>query len=75
MDDQIGPAAGVDLEGRLVPGVFEEIGDDVLEVFLGFARLEPLEHGEQIGLERLYLVPFQALLEVGLVQGFCGAVK
>ncbi len=39
MDNQVGAAAGIDLVSLLVPGVFEEISDDVFEVLFRFARL------------------------------------
>jgi hypothetical protein len=74
-DDQVGPTTGVDIVGLLVPGVLQEVGDDVLEVFLCFARLQTLEYPCQVGLEGFNLLAPETLLEVGLVKGVCWAME
>ena len=72
MDGQVGTTAGIYLIGQFVPGVLEEIGDDILEMFFVFIRANALEHTGQIGLEKLDLIALEALLEVGFTEGFPG---
>jgi hypothetical protein len=55
-----------------VPCFFEEVGDNILQVFFGFFFIDPVEQTGEIRLEQFNLFALEALLEVGLVEGFHG---